>query len=103
MSALTDEETEKFPPCSLAADAAWMLCSENRAGGASAASHAHLFLFWFGIPKTRHNTWALHYTTDVEIEDGTDYIHSHLKPRHMSGHLSTICQNSPFKVQMFYL
>lgn len=51
MSALTDEETEKFPPCSLAADAAWILCSENRAGGASAASHARFIfvLVWNSI------------------------------------------------------
>lgn len=43
MSVLTDEETEKSPPCPLVADAARILCSENRPGGASAASHAAVF------------------------------------------------------------
>lgn len=43
MSVLTDEETEKSPPCPLVADAARILCSENRPGGASAALHAAVF------------------------------------------------------------
>lgn len=43
MSVLTDEETEKSPPCPLVANAPRILCSENRPGGASAASHADVF------------------------------------------------------------